>query len=231
MKIKTGVIVKIVLASLFIWYISYGIKRCHEEGDVVRLEFNEFNPQIYDLPFNIDSVENAIIALDADYSSSSYRISERNGFDFILDPAFYELSYVYVYRNRQWEPVLEAFLLSVNLLSLNKDLTRITVRKSYNSVSYGVKMWQDVTFKYYFYNVYEVKTPAIQEYDFIRLLGKQLGYLKNMPFTKYPKELSQKQILVRFGDNMPFTVDEVFEHPEEGLEEWYKQNCRNFRNL
>lgn len=227
MKIKKGMMVKGILIVLFIWYITYGIHRCQEEGDVVKLEFNEFNPSKYDLPFNIDTVVNAIM-VTVDNNSNDYiflRLIDRKGYDFIIESDGYnQSSYLYVYRNNLGRRIREGYKLLVTLEPLNKDITRVTVRKNDPILSYGVKFWRDPTFKYYLFKFHAVKTPAIQEYDFIRLLGKRLGYLKNMPFTKYPKELSQKQILSRFGGNIPFSIDDIFEYPEKDIEEWYKQN-------
>lgn len=212
MEARNGHIVKWLFAALFLGYIAYGLHRCQEEGDVVRLEFKEFNPPIYDFPFSVDSLARALVAIDKDVCAFVYGMSKQDD-DSYRFRSMAGKSYIYVYRKDYDRCVQESSSFIVTLDSLSEDSTRVAVRRDKITVGYGVYLWKGPTFKNYWIRYHQVSTPYIQEYDLLRLLGKKLGYLEHMPFTKYPKELSQRQILQRLNGRRgrnTFTAAEVF---------------------
>lgn len=220
MKITSGRIFKSLVATFIFCYIGYGLHRYHEERDVIKVEFEDFNPPIYDFPFSTDSVANAITAISESYHLWLLEKNE-NLFRFRQNSSNKWISYIYQYRKKKNKRIREYFELLVRLDSLSKDSTRVMVEKYDNEVYYGVKLWKYI-------ETHPVDNPSIHEHEFLRLIGKRLGYLEKIPFTKYPKIFTQKDILILWGNHIPITVEELFEHPKEGLQEWYQQNKRTY---
>lgn len=222
MKLKKRTVNYIIIISIFSLYMFYGIIRCKKEGDVIKLNFTEYNPQNYVFPYSIDSVIGVMKAICKESIHSSKDNSDILTYIYRKAvPASH--SYIYIYKYKL-DLVPELYDIKVTLSSYGCNNTKVRVERVDNCIGYGVKVFKSIYLTNYYVKFHYETTPSIQEYDMLRLIGKRLGYLKNMPYTKYPKELSQKRILQIMGAYNPLTIDEIFEYPEIGLEEWSKEN-------
>lgn len=88
---------------------------------------------------------------------------------------------------------------------------RIIINIKNNSISYGVKFWTDICFKSYVTKKKDISSTTLEEYELLRFIGKKPGCLQDMPYVKYPKQLTGEEVLKTFGENNPFTYQEMFE--------------------
>ncbi|MGL5683912.1 MAG: hypothetical protein ACRDDZ_12815 [Marinifilaceae bacterium] len=207
-RFKKRTIRKGIVIILSLCYIGFGLYRCSEESDVIKLTYPEFNPPIYDFPVQRDCVANQIINLP----NGRFDITSYKGYVFKVVPYAWATSFIYKYRKDK-SYINAYFDLMVTLDSLTADSTRVIIDKINNRVAYGVRFWKSPFFQRYIYKTHEVYTPSIEEYDFLRYLGKKLGYLDKMPYTHYPPELSRKEIMGRFERDY-FTEVEMFGNKE-----------------
>lgn len=68
--------------------------------------------------------------------------------------------------------------------------------------------------EYSLYREKPISSTTIEEYLQLRLIGKRLGILDQMPLVDFPDELSRMQILKTYSRWQEFTYEEMFGEPE-----------------
>lgn len=59
-----------------------------------------------------------------------------------------------------------------------------------------------------------IPSTTIEEYEMLRLIGKRLGVLSQMPLVNYPDGLTRDQIRMTYGYYQNFTYEEMFGVPQ-----------------
>lgn len=220
---RKGKLVLLIISTLFICWIIYGFIRASQEADIIKLEYRDVNPTSYVFPVPIsvvrDSLQRLITKSDpVNFKDFIWENSTDGESDFYLWPlgASGLGSYVYRYRTREdhinaGKEKYQYHTFNVHLQAVSTDSTRVIINIKNNSISYGVKFWTNVCFTNYVPKEKNVPSTTIEEYELLRYIGKKLGYLKDMPYVKYPEQLTKEEILKTFGDNNPFTYQEMFE--------------------
>lgn len=220
---RKGKFVLFIIGTLFICWVVYGFIRASQEADIIKLEYKDVNPTSYVFPVPVSVVRDSLQRLitkshPVNFKDFVWEKGRDGEGDFYLWPLVASGlgSYIYRYNKRKdsintGREKYQYHTFNVHLQAVSSDSTRVIVNIKNNTISYGVKFWTNVCFKNYVPKEKNVPSTTIEEYELLRYIGKKLGYLKGMPYVKYPKQLTREEILKTFGDDNPFTYREMFE--------------------
>ena len=207
-KITLGLCIPVIV------YILYGFIRTYQESNIYEIKFHGNNPTEYVFPYPIDSVEKVIKNLCwRDFKTfmelENRSIPERKYYYY--SPLAPTGSYVFRYKKAKYNPVWHSYDQTIELSSASEDSTKVVVKNKNQSRIAGVKYWGSLKFeRNYLPKEVHAESTTIEEYEILRYIGKNLGYIDQMPYVQYPPELSKEDILYAFGAN-PFSLKEMFE--------------------
>ena len=204
------------LSGLLVIYILYGFYRTYQESDIVRIDYVGTNPTEYTFPVPIDSIRECILHIGHYGKFKGLRMMDYDGDSLILRdivPAKY--SYVYAYRNKNRRESApnprQHYELAIDLISVSPEETKVRINTIGHTIVSGVKYWTSLTFDgRYVAKLRDVESTTIEEYELLRYIGKQLGHIDSMPYVNYPSSLSKQEILQLFGEENPFSEEEMF---------------------
>ncbi|MBQ7773160.1 MAG: hypothetical protein IJ383_03715 [Bacteroidales bacterium] len=210
---------KRILYCLFVLlaiYILYGLYRTYQESDIVRIDYVGTNPTEYTFPAPIDSVRKCILYIGHYGKFKGLRMMDYDGDSLILrDIVPPKFSYVYTYRSKNKRKYVpnprQHYEFKIDLVAVSQGETKVIVNTIKHTIVSGVKFWGSLTFDdRYVAKSKDVESTTIEEYELLRYIGKLLGHIDSMPYVNYPSSLSRHEILQLFGNENPFSPEEMF---------------------
>lgn len=195
----------------------YGQVRKYQEANIIKSTCFCNNPTSYIFPVSIDSLKNIIFTIQNfkgfQYNKYLYQTDTANNI-YILHTVTSNLkSYIYRYNNKNIQKkkaVAQDFKYKVSLERLSENKTIVSVSTIDHSICCGIKYWMNLKYSTGYPKIMSVESTTIEEYEFLRYIGKLLGYIDTMPYVQYPQDLSQKDILRIFYYENPFSLKEMF---------------------
>lgn len=216
--LKNHKIIFLCLSGFFAIYILYGLYRTYQEQSIVRIDYVGTNPTEFIFPVPVDSVRNCILSIKQERHFKGLTIMEYDNRDsLVLRDVVSKGKYSYVYKydcayKRRTSPSPpQHYELKVDLIPISTEETKVIVKNIHHHIISGVKFWLNLTFnERYIAKTREVESTTIEEYELLRYIGKLLGYIDTMPYVEYPSSLSKHEVLLMFGGNNPFSLEEMF---------------------
>lgn len=217
--IKNLKTVFLYISGFLVLYVLYGLYRTCQESSIVKIDYVGTNPTEFIFPVPVDSVRNCILSIRHKRHFKGLTIMEYDNRDSLVlrdvvskDKYSYVYKYDCAYKRRTSPSPPQHYELKIDLIPISTEETKVIVKNIHHHIISGVKFWLNLTFnERYIAKTREVESTTIEEYELLRYIGKLLGYIDSMPYVEYPSSLSKHEILLMFGGNNPFSLEEMFD--------------------